>query len=188
MDTFIILEKRYPNKTIVSEAILQIGLGYFNLNKTKLAKQYLKKSIKILSVPEKISMASLYLGNIYYQEGQMKEAVDFYSKAKKTENPSLTAEATYRLAESLFSLGKHEKALKELNSLVFSSPDQLLWVQMARFRLGNFYEQKGDTELALRFYSQVINMKNGTKDLVQAAQDRSNTIRNIKDMSQEGKK
>ncbi len=185
MDTLRIFEKRYPDHSLIPEVVYQIGIGCFNMNKTDLARQYFQKSVRLFSDPEKISMASLYLGNIHYQEGQFKEAVAFYSKARKSKNSSLAAEASYRLAESLFSSGEHEKALHEYHSLVFSAPDQLLWIQMARFRLGNIYEKKGEEELALRFYSQVSEMKGGIKDLSQAAQDRIIAIRDIKAMSKE---
>jgi TolA-binding protein len=182
VNTFAILEKRYPDQSLIPEVVFQIGLGYFHLNKMKPAKQYFQKSIKLSSDPEKVSMASLYLGNIYYQEGRVQEAIELYSKARKTKNSSLAAEAAYRLADSLFSSGEHEKALHEYHSLVFSAPDQLLWIQMARFRLGNIYEQKGEDELALRFYSQVSEMKGGTKDLSEAAQKRIMAIRDLKDI------
>jgi TolA-binding protein len=188
VDTFAIIEKRYPGQSLIPEVVFQTGLGYFRMNKTEPAKQYLRKSIKLISDPEKISMASFYLGNIYYQEGQLKEAIDFYSKARKTKKSSLAAEASYRLAESLFSLGEHEKALHEYNSLVFSAPDQLLWIQMARFRLGNIYEEKGEDELALRFYSQASEMKGGIRDLSEAAQQRIMAIRDIKDARKKGEK
>ncbi|MGA1839618.1 MAG: tetratricopeptide repeat protein [bacterium] len=188
VDTFTIIEKRYPDQSLIPEVVLQIGLGYSKMNKTEPAKQYLQKGIKLFSDLEKLSMASFYLGNIYYQEGQLKEAIEFYSKARKTKNSSLAAEASYRLAESLFSSGEHEKALHEYNSLVFSAPDQLLWIQMARFRLGNIYEQKGEEDLALRFYNQVTEMKGGTKDLSQAAQERIMAIRNIKDVRKKGER
>jgi TPR repeat protein len=46
------------------------------------------------------------------------------------------------------------------------------WIQMAGFRLGNFYEQQGDTEAALRWYTRVAEMKDGTQALVQSAQER----------------
>ncbi|MGA1865758.1 MAG: tetratricopeptide repeat protein [bacterium] len=186
VDTFAIIEKRYPDQSLIPEVVFQIGLGYLKMNKAEPAEQYLQKSIELSSDLEKVSMASFYLGNIYYQEGQLKEAIDFYSKARKTKDSSLAAEASYRLAESLFSLGEHEKALHEYNSIVFSAPDQLLWIQMARFRLGNIYEQKGEEDLALRFYNQVTEMKGGTKDLSEAAQERIMAIRNIKDIRKKG--
>jgi TolA-binding protein len=188
VNTLTIFEKRYPNQSLIPEVVFQIGIGYFNMNKTKLAKQYFQKSIKLFSDPEKVSMASLYLGNIHYQEGQVKEAIDLYSKARKTKKSSLAAEAAYRLADSLFSLGENEKALHEYHSLMFSAPDQLLWIQMARFRIGNIYEQKGEEELALRFYNQVSEMKGGIKDLSQAAQDRITAIRDIRGMNKEREK
>jgi len=154
-----------------------------------LAKEYFGEMIRHYPDHDKTGQASMYMGHIYYQGGEMKEAVDFYKRSTKAKDTSLAAEARYRLAESLYSMGDSERAILAYQAVISEHPDQPLWVQMARFRLGNIYEQEGKKELALDFYAQTTQMKEGTPNITQAAQERIQSIKsqNMHEMDKDEK-
>ena len=176
VETLISLKKRYPTVSIIPEAIFQIGLDYLHMKENTLAKAQFQEILKHYPDHGRVAQASLYLGNIHYQSGEMKEAADFYQMAARAEDATLSAEACYRMSDAFLSMGDHDKALKGFQRVISSYADQAIWNQMARFRLANFYEQKGELELALDFYIQASQMKDGTKDLVKTAQERIDLI------------
>ncbi|MGA1790641.1 MAG: tetratricopeptide repeat protein [bacterium] len=176
VETLISLKKRYPTLSIIPEAIFQIGLDYLHMKENTLAKAQFEDILKHYPDHERGAEASLYMGNIHYQSGEMKEAAYFYQMAARAENATLSAEACYRMSDAFLSIGDNDKALKGFKRVISSYPDQAIWNQMARFRLANFYEQKGELELALDFYTQASQMKGGTKDLVKTAQERIDMI------------
>jgi len=172
VERLALLRERYPQHTVIPEATYQMGLCYLHLNKSGMARKYLEESMQQAAGEELAERAALHLGNIHYREGSMEQAVHFYAKAEKAREPSIAAEAGYRRAEALFSHGDHEKGVTILKSLMDKGEGKQPWIQMAGFRLGNFYEQKGDTEMALRYYTRVAAMNDGTETLVQSAQER----------------
>ncbi|MBN2373933.1 tetratricopeptide repeat protein [bacterium] len=149
---------------------------YVKKGNIPLAKEFFKEVIETSPDVEIVYHASLDMGNLYYQQGQTQEAIDFYSKAAYSKDHSLAAEAGYRLAESFILMGDQEKAIREFQAIEAFHPHQSIWIQMGMFRLGNIYEQGGDTIRAISLYKKVAAMSEVTGDLAQAAMERIEVI------------
>ncbi len=162
----------YPRHILIPDALYFMADSYLKLKKEQEAESLLKTLIEGFPKDERAYQACLLMGNIKYQTDNIEEAAAYYSKAASSKDSNITAEARYRLAESSLLMGEMEKALLEFNALDKSYPRNLIWVQMGIFRLGNIYEQKGDNELALMMYSNIVKVKEGAKDIVLAARKR----------------
>lgn len=171
-----LLRKRYPQHPVIPEATYQLGLCYLHLNKTDMARQCLEESMQHAVEEGLAARSALHLGNIHYREGRMEQAALVYAKAEQAREPSIAAEAGYRRAEALLLIGDHEKGVMILRSMMDKGAVEQPWMQMAGFRLGNLYEQKGDREMALGLYTRVAAMKDGTPALTQSAQERIDVL------------
>lgn len=94
-------------------------------------------------INEKFSIKHDELGEMYFQHGRFKEALEQYYKALNLS--SRKPELTMKIVEAFIALGAVEKALKELRALIKEYPGFL----SARVRLGKVLYDSGDVEGAI---------------------------------------
>lgn len=101
-------------------------------------------------VNEKLSIKHDELGELYFQHGRFKEALEQYFKALQlsTRKPELTM----KVVESYLRLGEIEKATKELRDLIKEFPGFL----NARLRLGRALFDLGDSASAIEQWEAIL--------------------------------
>ncbi len=116
------------------------GRKVFDEAKELLAKQ---ASSEDPYINEKFSIKHDELGEMYFQHGRFKEALEQYYKSLALS--SRKPELTMKIVECFTRLDSPEKALKELRSLIKEYPGFL----SARVRLGKILYDGGDVEGAI---------------------------------------
>ncbi|MEA3297611.1 MAG: tetratricopeptide repeat protein [candidate division Zixibacteria bacterium] len=95
--------------------------------------------------------AYLVIGDSYYNEKRYEDAVNFWHKLIETV-PSQSFKVIDRLKRTLFDLGRFGDIAEICENILKHSPKDLL----ARLTLAEFYEKKGDLDLAEELLTRVV--------------------------------
>ena len=106
-----------------------------------------------LNYDENCIPAYLYLGDAYYEDGRLKDAVEHWKKLVET-----VPEAGYlvfdRLEKSLFELGEYGDITEIYENLLSHNPKN----ETALFYLARINEKKGNVETAMDQYRQILDI------------------------------
>ncbi|MFH1337078.1 MAG: tetratricopeptide repeat protein, partial [Candidatus Zixiibacteriota bacterium] len=104
-----------------------------------------------LNYDESCIPAYIYLGEAYYEDGRLKDAVEYWKKLVET-----IPEAGYlifdKLEKSLFELGEYGDITEIYESLLSRNPKNVT----ALFYLARINEKKGNLEMAVDQYRQIL--------------------------------
>jgi len=95
--------------------------------------------------------AYLAIGDSYYEEKRLEDAVNFWNKLISTV-PDQAHRVIERLKKTLFELGRFGDILEICQNILDHSPKDI----EARRMLADFYEKKGDIEQAREYLEQII--------------------------------
>ncbi len=152
-----LFEKEPVKKAEVVEFFLPFTRGYEKDQLEKLlATLYVKGKLwdRILKLPDK-KQINIYKVIALYKQGRYKDLINFTEKMSKF-SPDDKDSVLYYRGLSFFNLGKKEKAVKEIESVTFKTP------QMIKF-LASYYLKKKDYIKAQR-YLKLLTLEKGYKD------------------------
>lgn len=129
-----------PNK---SRPHIALGLALLNARRTDEAIAEFKKAIQL---DPRAGEASLNLGQIYFTQGKMEEAVQAFQKGV-SQKPRLAPEVHNNLGAVYLQQGRKEEGIKELQLALKTRP---LYARPYS-NLGRFYEKEGDIDKAITF-------------------------------------
>jgi lipopolysaccharide biosynthesis regulator YciM len=106
-----------------------------------------------LNYDENCILAHIYLGDAYYEDGRLKDAVEYWKKLVET-----VPEAGYlvfdKLEKSLFELGEYGDITEIYENLLSRNPKN----ETALFYLARINEKKGNVETAADQYRQILDV------------------------------
>jgi len=106
-------------------------------------------------------------GNEFFKARQFAQAIEWYTKAIDVDPRIVEAAALYsNRAASYVGLKEIEKALRDADAVIALKPD---WVK-GYFRKGTAYEEKGDIDLAEKFYTQALGKEKENQDISKKVQ------------------
>jgi lipopolysaccharide biosynthesis regulator YciM len=106
-----------------------------------------------LNYDEACIPAYIYLGEAYYRDGRLDDAVEYWRKLLDVV-PSAGYLVFNKLEKTLFELGQYEKIAEICESISNQNPKNI----HALFSLANIYEKKGMIQLAIEKYRQILDI------------------------------
>jgi outer membrane protein assembly factor BamD (BamD/ComL family) len=95
---------------------------------------------------EAVARHAYNMGDLYFREGNYKEAVKFYKQAAaRWPDSPLQEDALFMAGESWFQLNRYPKASDAYSKMVkkYENSRHLDWVIKRRFAIGRYWEQRG---------------------------------------------
>jgi lipopolysaccharide biosynthesis regulator YciM len=106
-----------------------------------------------LNYDETCIPAYIYLGEAYYRDGRLDDAVEYWKKLLEAV-PSAGHLIFDKLERTLFELGQYEEIAEIYERISSRNPKDI----PALFSLANIYEKKGMMELAVEKYRQILDI------------------------------
>ena len=148
------------NSELVKTVDYNVGYGYFEQKMYPQSILAFRNFIKSSTDKEKMSEANLRLGDAYFLTQNDEEAVKYYQNAIDLNQQNVDY-ALYQKSVSSGYLADYPEKERLLNLLLSSYPNSN-YATNTVFELANNYRIQNKNELALKFYNQIIETKEGT--------------------------
>jgi TolA-binding protein len=133
-------------------ALTQLGTIYSSRDENDRAIDAFRKVILHFPNHPLFYHAALQLGNIYFKEKNIGEAISYYSTVLKGDVIELFGEASFALGEIFYQQGKYEKALKSFETAIRYLKETSLWFFLCHLEIGNLKKGWGEYEEAKKSY------------------------------------
>lgn len=100
--------------------------------------------------------AALQLGNLFFKDRRLMDAIAYYSLVPKGNILELFGQAYFGLGESLYQDGKYERAFLSFENVLRHVGEGSLWFILAQLEMGNLQRRWGKVAEAKQFYRTVL--------------------------------
>ncbi|MFA5725801.1 MAG: tetratricopeptide repeat protein [Candidatus Omnitrophota bacterium] len=155
---FLSLVQDFPKSDLLADAYYVLGLIFIDSGQPQKALRDLKKALD-LNKPDIKSKAAVAMAGVFFKTGNYDRSLDYYRKGLEGTTGQELAGIRLKIAEALEAKGKLEEAIKEYLEVVrLSGQESNLFLVNALLRLGQIYEDRGDTPEALDTYNKISKM------------------------------
>jgi len=137
-----------------------VGKSYLDRDDLKNAESSLKDALKIDS---ECAAAYLYLGDVYYAEGAIDDAISSWRRIV-TLFPKIAFTTFRRLERAFYEKGRFEKIVDLYNDVLERNPSDVTTIMT----LANIHRKKGNIEEALRLCKAALEAEPGSRRVKQA--------------------
>jgi lipopolysaccharide biosynthesis regulator YciM len=137
-----------------------VGKSYLDRENMKDAESALKDALKINS---ECAAAYLYLGDVYYAEGNIDDAISSWRRIV-TVFPGIAYTTFRRLEKAFYEKGRFEKIVDLYNDVLERNPSDV----KTMMTLANIHRKKGNIEEALRLCKTALEAEPGARRVKQA--------------------
>ena len=148
------------NSELAKSVDYNIGYAYFEQKKYDASILAFRNFIKSSADKEKMSEANLRLGDAYFLTQNDEDAVKYYQNAIDLDQQNVDY-ALYQKSVSSGYLANYPEKERLLNLLLTNYPNSN-YATNTVFELANNYRIQNKNELALKFYNQILQTKEGT--------------------------
>ncbi|MFA4989494.1 MAG: tetratricopeptide repeat protein [Candidatus Omnitrophota bacterium] len=155
---FLSLVQDFPNSDLLADAYYALGLIFIDGGQPREALRDLKKAWD-LNKPDIKFKAAVAMAGVFFKTGNYASALDYYHKGLEVAAGQELAGIRLKIAEVLEAQGRLEEAVKEYSETVrLSGQENNPIAANALLRLGQIYEDRGDTHAALDSYDKIVKM------------------------------
>lgn len=144
-----------PNNPNAPNAMLKLGLAYFNLNNQQEAINAYQKVVTQFPNSPESNEALQSLRSLYVNNGQPDAYVNFLKSTGRTVTASAEDSITYSAGEASFGNGQYANAISQLNNYLSKFPNGKFDLK-AHFYLAESYYNQKDYANALTHYAAVL--------------------------------
>jgi tetratricopeptide (TPR) repeat protein len=156
LDTYNLIVTQDKNNLWQLFALTQLGSIYFSRDENDKAELAFKRIVHDFPNHPLGSHAALQLGNLYFKNKNIIEAVSFYSTVMRGNILELFGEASFALGEIFYQQGKYEKALTSFETAIQYLKETSLWFFLTQLEIGNLKKRWGKYEEAKKSYRIVL--------------------------------
>eukprot|EP01090_Pellita_catalonica_P021300 TRINITY_DN7937_c0_g1_i2.p1 TRINITY_DN7937_c0_g1~~TRINITY_DN7937_c0_g1_i2.p1 ORF type:complete len:196 (+),score=36.66 TRINITY_DN7937_c0_g1_i2:108-695(+) len=127
-----------------------LGLVYYRQEKFSMAEYHFRRALQINGVS---SVLYCYMGMVLHAKGDLEQALEMLHLAI-TIGATSNALAKFKKASVLFSMGRLDEALEEVQRLLESGPKEA----SSYFLIGQIYKELGKVELAMVAFSTALDL------------------------------
>lgn len=158
IDQYLILYKKMPDDGDIALSLALLNIEVKNLDEAVEALEHL------IEIDKKVSIANYYLGRIAQNQGDDKQALDYYQKVKHGE---YVFDAQLRIGMLLAVVGKADEGLAKLEVLAEEQTDWVLRVK-SYLAQGEILRQQGRFKEGVEMFSRALQQKRDDINLLYA--------------------
>lgn len=156
LEKFQLLVQDHPSSSHSRDAYLKMGLIFYNLDNDQEATRIYKKVIQDYPASRESKDALVGLKNIYIEAGKVEEFSTFVATVPFADlSVAALDSATYESAEIKFSKNGCSGGFDLMQGYLSRFP-QGLFALNAEYYAGDCFNQKGEVEIALKYFLKVI--------------------------------
>ncbi|MFA4991831.1 MAG: tetratricopeptide repeat protein, partial [Candidatus Omnitrophota bacterium] len=148
----------YPKSDILPTVDLKISELLMKKGDMKAAKKRLMEFRQIHRDTGFVKLASKYLGDIFREEKDLKEAIEYYKEAIDDRRGDFNAGMQFIVARLYEESGDIDSAISEYMKVWYIYPDSTDIVAEAQMACAGLFEKQGKWEDAEKIYKKIISM------------------------------
>jgi len=137
-------------------ALMQVGSIYFSRDEPQRVEMALKKVLRDFPRHPLIYHAAFQLGNLYFRQKNIVEAISYYSMALDGNVVELLGEASFALGEIFYQQGHYDKALNSFQTAIGHLKETSLCFFLSQLEIGNLQKRRGRYEEAKKTFKIVL--------------------------------
>jgi TolA-binding protein len=154
---FLSLAQDFPKSYLLADAYYALGLIFTEGGQSQEARDNFKKAMD-LNKPDVKAKAAVALAGIFFKTGDYESSLGYYRKGLEGAAAQDLAGLHLKIAEILEAQGKPDEAIEEYLEAAGSSGEDNNLTVSALLRLGQIYEDRGDSAEALDTYNRLLKM------------------------------